>query len=335
VLLTDVTVDRCTGTPVVAVSSAVTLTNATFSKNRAVGAFGGAVRAEAASVTLDDCEITDNTARHAGAVALSMGSELHSRGRNNVQRNVAQGGNGGAFVVLTGSKLAMDSSDDVRDNTATLGGGAAYWDGTTVEAHADLERATVWRNTAGYGPVSATGFTNISARHAGESEASRVALRNAIIVQALDYFGQVGRLGDQTMNVYLTTDGNSEFFGLASMAFPLHEPAVARWDPSTTTSYVVLEPNAAAVLVASLDADTVPAEHLFDANLGILESRFELQLRQCIPGETLASDGSRCVPCPAGMYWFLPHARGVAYLWGRAPREARRLDARRGTRVPF
>ena len=184
---------------------------------------------------------------------------------------------------------------------------------STVGGAAGVEAALTTNNDAGYGPTRATGFTRIRAYHAGAGEESRQPMAHAVVVQALDYFDQIGVVGESTMTVRLAAVGNDTTFnGLASLSFATGAPASLRWDPEETTTSIVLRPDATAYLVATLHADEISSDQAFSARSEqIFSSKFPVRLRACRPGEELADDGASCVSCPIGEYWDGPDPNGT------------------------
>ena len=187
---------------------------------------------------------------------------------------------------------------------------ASPFQATTVEDAALVTYARHWNNTAGYGPVNATGFTKIEAYHDGIYESSGYAVEHDLVVSAFDYFGQVGRLGESTMAVTISVVDDSTMYGLNSLSFPTEAPAEVRWDPDVTETYVTNVPNFTVQLVATVSATQIPTDQVFDdTDDQDFESEFTVRLRGCDMGEILHEDGHMCVPCEAGEFWWLPGSR--------------------------
>ena len=145
VKISDTLVEDNAGTPIVATIAAMSLKRVTLRRNGVssvtrrrlseggasdggISSGGAVLAARGAVVDLEDCLLEDNAALHGGAVAVMTAANVTSFGGNRFRSNTADGGNGGAFLVLDGAAAVLSASDLVEDNFATLGGGAAYFD---------------------------------------------------------------------------------------------------------------------------------------------------------------------------------------------------------------
>ncbi|KAH8091965.1 alpha-ketoglutarate-dependent dioxygenase alkB-like protein [Aureococcus anophagefferens] len=194
-VLARTTVERNEGSAIFLDGSHAHLENVTIRDNVAsphgedVGAAGLAT--VKSSISMKGSTIERNEAEYGGAFAVTEQSSVFSYGGNAITGNAAVGGHGGAFLVLSSSVVVLREDDVVDYNTATLGGGVAYWDSTTVDRANLVTFATIGaHNDAGYGPVNATGITAVRGYHDGVEERSNFELKDDLVVEALDYFGQ-------------------------------------------------------------------------------------------------------------------------------------------------
>ena len=313
-VLARTTVERNEGSAVFLDGSHAHLENVTIRDNVAsphgedVGAAGLAT--VKSSIFMKGSTIERNEAEYGGAFAVTEQSSVFSYGGNAITGNAAVGGHGGAFLVLSSSVVVLREDDAVDYNTATLGGGVAYWDSTTVDRANLVTFATIGANNdAGYGPVNATGITAVRGYHDGVEERSNFELEDDLVVEALDYFGQVAAVGATTFAVALYEgDDDTSFNGLNSKSFTANGPAIARWRNSESPVVVGYAPNRNATLVAVLDPANLPEEMTFDEGVNdAFEDRFPVWLRGCEMGEELVSwygDDDTCQPCGVGFYWF-------------------------------
>jgi hypothetical protein len=106
---------------------------------------GGGIHAQAATLTVNGCQLVANTAQIGGGVGLKDGDVTLSG--NTIQGNTGASGGG---VSQEGGTLVVEANV-ILDNVATSGGGAFYAWGGTVEMDSNVIRGNIAQASGGGG----------------------------------------------------------------------------------------------------------------------------------------------------------------------------------------
>lgn len=116
----------------------VTFTNITFKNNKSTEN-GGAISQTSSSLTLNNCTITNNTAKYGGGIISSKDVSTLTLNNTNITNNTATDGSGGG--IYGSSKITINNSN-ISNNTANTYGG-----GMIIKAEATIKDTIINENT--------------------------------------------------------------------------------------------------------------------------------------------------------------------------------------------
>ena len=298
--------------------------NVTASGN-AAGGNGGVARLYGfANGTVADSEIVANGATaHGGVFAVEAGSAILSRGGNVFDGNEAEKGNGGVLYIDAASSFDVEANltaafssgelrleDSSTNNAAPAGGGGVFFEEAArdlnasdlaahfagkVGASADVFYRLAYKvcgaaangNRAFYGNLCASNVARVAASHRTGVERSGAPTADAVVLEALDGFGQVVRTvgGASTTTLMAWLDNVTAYSGALQHGFG-----------SGVATYA-----AGALTMTKAPASTVAMRFESSVDDATFFSELPMSLRDCVTGEENQAD-RRCYECDAGSY---------------------------------
>lgn len=268
--------------------STVVCFNTTFSNNKALKSFGGAVALESSTVLKANLTaFIGNVASFGGAISAVDRSTLQSFNGAIFVNNTALS-DGGVVYVGCQSATVFYARAIFERNQAINAGGVVFYDHRCARRPILLENGG--NNTAAYGNVLASGLAHIEAFHEDVPETSGKPLSKPIVVVARDALGQQCSTCDD--NLWLTLDDaiNASINGGVSRVYLNFQAGLATTDSSLPEGFIVQgAPGTRIPVLAQFQEITKRrGVHSYTGNVTIA-------LRQCRVGEII--DGTLCMIC--------------------------------------